>query len=117
MRFALLQPVDSGTDNGSRRVEIRFTNFEVNNMAALPLQFIRPGKGFKCGFTLDSEHAFGNLTFQFSSHNLFKGRQYIIGDVTDLDTQDWVRVASLTEIPTEGIGHAVKAAGLGITGS
>jgi len=43
-----------------------------------------------------------------------KARQYIIGARMDLDTQDWVRVASLSEIPTEGIGLAVKAAGLGI---
>ena len=37
-------------------------------MAALTLQLVRPGEGFECGFTLDSEHAFGNLAFQFCSH-------------------------------------------------
>ena len=25
----------------------------------------------------------------------------------------WIRVASLSELPTEGLGHAVKVAGLG----
>lgn len=68
MRFALLQPFDTGTDYGSGRIEVRLTDFEVNNVAALPLQLIRPGKGFKCSFALNSEHAFGNLTFQFCSH-------------------------------------------------
>ena len=68
MRFALFQPFDTCTDNGSGRIEIRFTNFEVNDVLALPLQLVRPGKGFKCGFTLNSEHAFGNLTFKFCFH-------------------------------------------------
>src|SRR3954469_11205467 len=68
MRFAFLQPVDTGTDNGSGRIEIRLTDFEVNNVAALALQLIRTGEGFKCGFTLNSEHAFGNFTSQFCSH-------------------------------------------------
>ena len=43
-----------------------------------------------------------------------KGRQYIIGAVKDLETHDWVRVAGISEIPTEGLGYAVKAEGLGI---
>lgn len=34
--------------------------------------------------------------------------------MTDLDTQDWVRVASLSDIPDEGIGFPAKADGLGI---
>ena len=63
MRFALFQPVDTGADNRSRRIKIRLSNFEVNDVAALPLQFIGPCKGFKCGFTLYPEHAFGNFTF------------------------------------------------------
>src|SRR3954464_7629360 len=68
MRFALVQPVDTGADYGSGCIEIRFANFEVNNVAALSLQLIRPCEGFKCGFTLNSEHAFGNFTSQFCSH-------------------------------------------------
>src|SRR6185436_9555606 len=92
----------------------------MGDVAALAFQFIGTGKSFKRRLALDSDHPFGNLTFQISSHIRFyvklkiKGRQYIIGDVTDLEPQDWVRVAGLSEIPTEGIGYAVKADGLGI---
>jgi len=43
-----------------------------------------------------------------------KGLEYIIGDVKSLETPDWIRVAALSEIPGEGLGHAVKADGLGI---
>src|SRR6185436_5358345 len=116
----LLQPVDAGADNGSGCIKVRFTNFKVNNMAALSFELIRPGKCLKCGFALNSEHAFGNLTFQFCTHNgvyrdaQFKGRQYIIGDMTELGTQDWIRVASLSDIPDEGMGYAAKADGLEI---
>jgi len=32
----------------------------------------------------------------------------------ELDTHEWIRVASVSEIPTEGLGHAVKVEGIGI---
>jgi hypothetical protein len=65
----LLQPLDTGVDDWSRRIEIRFSDFQVNNVAALPLQFVGPGERFKRRLALDSDHPFGNLTLQFSSHN------------------------------------------------
>jgi nitrite reductase (NADH) small subunit len=120
MSLALLEPFDAGSYNGRGRIEIRFSNFEVNDVAALAFQLIGPRKRFKRRLALDSGHPFGNLTFQFSFHIWFyvklkiKAHQYIIGDVTDSEPQDWVRVAGISEIPTEGIGLAVKAEGLGI---
>lgn len=43
-----------------------------------------------------------------------KGHEYIIGNMKSLETPDWIRVARLSEIPSEGLGHPVKADGLGI---
>jgi nitrite reductase (NADH) small subunit len=54
------------------------------------------------------------LIIPFNVIQKIKGRQYIICEVTDLELHNWTKVAALSDIPTEGLGLAVKAEGLGV---
>ena len=65
MRLAFLQRLDAGADYGRWRVEVGFSDLEVNNVSSLPLQFRSSGEHLERCFAVDTLHSFRNSVFQF----------------------------------------------------
>ena len=59
MRGAFLQVFNPGFDDRLRSIEVRFADFQVNDAAALPLQFRRTAEHLEGGFASHGLHPFG----------------------------------------------------------
>jgi NAD(P)H-dependent nitrite reductase small subunit len=95
----------------------------MDDAAALPLQFRGTAKHLKSGFAPHIVHPLCDPVFriQLQSIDFLANKmtqQYNIGPGFIMReghvTGKWVRVASLSELPSQGLGHAVKADGLDI---
>src|SRR5262249_55913173 len=116
-----LEPIDARADNRFRRVEVRLTDLQMDDAAALTLQFRGPPQHLESGLPVHTQHPFCNPAFRIqlqSVNSLSKemtskyniSLSMLEGRVAD----KWIHVATLSELPTEGLGHAVKADGLDI---
>jgi hypothetical protein len=57
MGGTFFQPLDAGRDNRLRRVEVRFADFQVNDIPALAFQLAGARQHFKRGFAAHSIHS------------------------------------------------------------
>src|SRR5712671_4896295 len=108
VRRAALQPVDTGADDRLGSVEIRLTNLQMDDAPSLALQLIGTAEHLERGLTPHTLHSFCDTAFciQLHSANSLSNEmtsKYNIrlreGRVSD----KWVRVASLSEVPAEGV--------------
>src|SRR5262245_29045967 len=66
---ASLKPVDTRTHYGFRGVEVRLTDFQVNDAAALTLQLIGPTQHFEGSLTPDALHSFCDSAVRNELHS------------------------------------------------
>src|SRR5262245_52418847 len=70
VRSTLLEPVDTGANNGFRRVEVGFTDFQVNDSATLTLQFVSSAQHLECALASDSLHSLRDPAFRVQLHSV-----------------------------------------------
>src|SRR5271156_3661246 len=68
VRGAFLEPVDCGLDDRGWCIEIRFTDFQVNDASPLAFEIIGARQSFECRFTVNAMHPFGNLESTLCTH-------------------------------------------------
>ena len=69
MSETLVQRVGRRLDDVARRIEIRLTNFEMNNVASLCLQRARLHQNFKRSLGPETHHAPGEAKFAGLGHD------------------------------------------------
>src|SRR6266850_3288480 len=66
VRRAFFQPLDAGADNGLRGVEVRLSNFQMDDASPLALQLIGAAEHLESGLAGYSLHPPRGATFCFN---------------------------------------------------
>src|SRR5579862_4501375 len=123
MRGSLFEPINPCVNNRFWGIKVRLPDFQMDDTAALALQFCSAAKHLKCGLAAYIVHPSCDPVFSIQLQSIaFLANKmtpkYNIGPVLIMReghvTGKWVRVAGLSELPSEGLGHAVKVEGLDI---
>ena len=70
MRSTFLQVFNAGFDDGLWSIEVRFSDFQVDDTATLPLQFRRSAEHFESGFAPYGLHPLRYPAFDIQLHSV-----------------------------------------------